>query len=259
MSRRFIDLSIAIEDGLLSDPPMIIPRIQYMDHKQGAETMSEFFPGINPGRDLPEGLGWAVEVLTLCTHSGTHIDAPWHYHPTQDKGKPAFTIDQMPLDLAMSDAVILDFRKFGDGYKITPEDVDHELDRLGYMVKAGDAVLVMTGADKYWGKPEYLIKGCGMGKASTLHILNMGVQVVGTDAWSWDRPLPAIAQEFQRTRDPSIIWEAHFAGIDKGYFQIEKLTNLDKVPPYGFTLCCFPIKIKGASAGWIRAVAIVDE
>jgi kynurenine formamidase len=79
--------------------------------------------------------------------------------------------------------------------------------------------------------------------------------VVGTDAWSWDRPLPFQAQDFERTHDASLIWEGHFAGIEKGYFQIEKLTNLDKLPPTGFTFYCFPIKIKGASAGWIRAVA----
>ena len=87
----------------------------------------------------------------------------------------------------------------------------------------------------------------------------MGVNVVGTDAWSWDRPLPFIAQDYAKTKDASLIWEAHFAGIEKGYFQIEKLTNLDKLPPFGFTFYCFPIKIKAASAGWIRAVAQVDK
>ncbi len=98
-----------------------------------------------------------------------------------------------------------------------------------------------------------------MGRDSTLHILSMGVNVVGTDAWSWDRPLPYIAKEFEETRDTSLIWEAHFAGIEKGYFQLEKLTNLDKVAPHGFTFICFPIKIKGASAGWVRAVAVIEE
>ena len=51
----------------------------------------------------------------------------------------------------------------------------------------------------------------------------------------------------------------HFAGIEKGYCHIEKLANLDKLPAKGFTFICFPIKIKGASAGWIRAVAIIEE
>jgi kynurenine formamidase len=258
MAKRFIDLSIAIEDGLPSDPPQMIPKIHYVSHKEGAQSMRAYFPGIDPEKDLPGGLGWAVEVLTVSTHCGTHIDAPWHYHPTQDRGKPALTVDRMPLEWGMADGVVLDFRRFDDGYRVTPRDVDQELDRIGYRVKPGDAVLIMTGADRYWGKQEYLLKGCGMGRESTLHILDMGVNVVGTDAWSWDRPLPSIAEDFRRTKDPSLIWEAHYAGIEKGYFQIEKLTNLDQLPSYGFTLFCFPIKIKAASAGWIRAVALVD-
>ena len=259
MAKKFVDLSIALEDGLPSDPPQMIPRIQYMDHKEGAESMRTFFPEIEPEKDLPDGLGWAVEVLTVSTHAGTHIDAPWHYHPTQDKGSPALTVDKMPLSWGLTEGVVLDFRKFPDGYRVSPADVDEELDRIGYRVKPGDAVLVMTGADRHWGTPEYLLKGCGMGRDSTLHILDMGVNVVGTDAWSWDRPLPYIAKEFGETRDSSLIWEAHFAGIEKGYFQLEKLTNLDKVAPHGFTFICFPIKIKGASAGWVRAVAVIEE
>lgn len=259
MAQRFIDLSIAIEDGLPCDPPQMIPKIDYLGHREGARSMVDFFPGMDPDTDLPQGLGWAVERVTLSTHSGTHMDAPWHYHPTQDRGEPALTIDQMPLDWAMAPGVVLDFRGFDDGYRITPEDVDEALARIGYTLKPGDAVLVMTGADRYWGTPEYLLKGCGMGKDSTLHILEKGIHVVGTDAWSWDRPLPFIARDFQETRDPSLIWEGHFAGIERGYFQIEKLTNLDQVPPYGFTFFCFPIKVKGASAGWIRAVALVEE
>jgi len=259
MTKRFIDLSVAIEDGLPSDPPELIPKIETMDHRTGAERMAQFFPGIDPERDLPGGLGWAVERITLSTHSGTHMDAPWHYHPTQDGGRPAMTIDRMPLEWAMADGVVLDFRGFDDGYKVTPRDVDRELDRIGYRIKPGDAVLIMSGADRYWGTPDYLVRGCGMGRESTLHLLEKGVHVVGTDAWSWDRPLPSIAREFQETGDASLIWEAHFAGREKGYFQIEKLTNLDQVPPYGFTFFCFPVKIKGASAGWIRAVAVIEE
>ena len=138
-------------------------------------------------------------------------------------------------------------------------DVRGELDRIRYEIKPLDIVLVQTGADAFWGKPEYLVKGAGMDRESTLFLTEKGVRVVGIDAWSWDRPLPFIAQDYAKTKDASLIWEAHFAGIEKGYFQIEKLTNLDKLPPFGFTFYCFPIKIKAASAGWIRAVAQVDK
>jgi len=257
MSRRFIDLSVAIEDGLPSDPPMMIPKITYIDHKLGAETMKAFYPGVT-GNDLPGGLGWAVEIAEVSTHAGTHMDAPWHYHPTQDGGKPALTIDQMPLEWAFSDGVVLDFSDKPDGYNVGPDDIKKKLDEIGYALKEGDIFLAQSGAAPYWGSQEYLVKGCGFGKDATLWLVDQGIHVVGTDAWSWDRPLSFQAKDFEKTKDPSVIWEGHFAGIEKGYFQIEKLTNLDKLPPTGFTFCCFPVKIKNASAGWIRAVAIVD-
>lgn len=73
--RRFVDLSIAIEPGLPSDPPMMIPKIDYVGHEQGAEQMKDFFPGVTR-EQLPGGLGWSLGVVYLTTHSGTHLDAP---------------------------------------------------------------------------------------------------------------------------------------------------------------------------------------
>ena len=72
---RFVDLSIAIEPDLPSDPPMMIPKIEYITHETGAEQMKDFYPSVKK-EQLPAGLGWAVEFITLTTHSGTHLDAP---------------------------------------------------------------------------------------------------------------------------------------------------------------------------------------
>jgi kynurenine formamidase len=257
--KRIVDLSISIEPELPSDPPMMIPKIDFVNHEMGAEQMMEFFPGVKK-EQLPEGLGWAVEFVHLTTHSGTHLDAPYHYHPTMDKGERALTIDEIPLQWCMNDGVLLDFSHMADGERITVADVEKELDRIGYEIKPLDIVLVRTGADAAWGTAQYLVKGAGMDRESTLFLTEKGVKVVGIDAWSWDRPLPFLAEEFKRTGDPKVIWEAHFAGIDIGYCHMEKLANLDAIGrPHGFTVCCFPVKIKGASAGWCRPVAIVPE
>lgn len=257
--KRFVDLSIAIEPGLPSDPPVMIPKVDYVDHRLGADQMLEFFPGIRK-EDLPRGLGWALEFVTLTTHSGTHLDAPHHYHPTMDRGAPALTVDQIPLEWCFGDGVLLDFRHKADGERITATEVARELDRIGYALKPLDIVLVMTGADAAWGTPQYLVKGAGMDRESTLYLTERGVKVVGIDAWSWDRPLPFLAREFQEKGDPRVIWEAHFAGIEIGYCHMEKLANLSAIGrPHGFTVACFPVKIKGASAGWARPVAIVEE
>ena len=58
--------------------------------------------------------------------------------------------------------------------------------------------------------------------------------------------------------DASLIWEGHKAGREIGYCHIEKLHNLEALPATGFTVCCFPVKVRGGSAGWTRAVAILD-
>jgi len=254
---QFIDLSISIEPDLPSDPPMMIPKIDYVDHKMGAEQMKDFFPGVTT-EDLPNGLGWAVEMISLTTHSGTHLDAPYHYHPTMDKGDPALTIDEIPLEWCFSDGVLFDFRHKRDGERIIVEDLKKELKRMAYTIKPLDIVLIQTGADKAWGTQEYLVKGAGMDKESTLFLTEQGVKVTGIDAWSWDRPLPFLAKEFQDTGNPQVVWEAHFAGIEIGYCHMEKMANLSAIgKPHGFKVCCFPVKIKGASAGWVRPVAIV--
>lgn len=257
--RRLVDLSVAIEAGLPSDPPLMIPRIDYVDHAQGAVQMTEFFPGLRKDQ-LPDGMGWAMEFLTLTTHSGTHLDAPFHYHPTMDRGKKALTIDEVPLDWCFNDGVLLDFRHKADGDRITVTDVQNELKRIDYQIKPLDIVLIQTGADQKWGTPEYLLAGAGMDRDSTLYLTEKGVRVVGIDAWSWDRPLPYLAKEFKETGDPKVIWEAHFSGIEVGYCHMEKLANLSSIGrSTGFSVCCFPVKIKGASAGWTRPVAIVDD
>jgi kynurenine formamidase len=151
--------------------------------------MKDFFPGITSD-DLPGGPGWAVEFLTLTTHSGTHLDAPYHYSPAMDQGKPSMTIDEIPLEWCFHDGVVLDFRYKADGKRITAEDLEKELKRIGYEIKPMDIVLIQTGADTAWGTREYLTKGAGMTRESTLYLVSKGIKVMGIDAWSWDRPLP---------------------------------------------------------------------
>jgi kynurenine formamidase len=255
---KIIDLSVTIESHTPCDPPSMPTVIEYVDHQKGAEHMKSFFPGAT-NADLPEGLGWALEYVQLTTHSGTHLDAPWHFHPTMDRGKPARTIDQVPLEWCFSDGVVLDFSNKPDGCRIMALDVNQALNDIGYCLKPLDIVLIRSGAAKYWGKAEYLARGCGMSREATLFLLDEGVKIVGTDAWSWDRPLSYIAREFAATKDASLIWEGHFAGIEKEYYHLEKLTNLERLPSFGFKVMCFPIKIKAASAGWSRPVAILPD
>ena len=142
---RIIDLSVALKAGIASDPPSMLPKIEYRDHKEGAKEFAMMFPGLKP-EQLPDGEGAAMERVTITTHNGTHLDAPWHFASTMDGGKPALKIDQVPLEWFFSAGVKLDFRDKPDGYVCTADDVERELDRIGYTLKPLDIVLVNTAA-----------------------------------------------------------------------------------------------------------------
>ena len=265
---KFIDLSIPIANNTLCDPPLTAPKVRYSDHDSGAKQMAAFFPDLKPEDHLPGGKGWAVEEITLSTHSGTHMDAPWHFAPVQDrelvKNRVAQTIEEFPLEWGIGPLIVLDCTEMRDGYVMTPEDIDQKLGDIGHNLREGDILCIHTNAPEYFGTTSYINHGIGVGREATLHIVRRGVHVVGTDAWSWDAPFALTAKRWKESvkagsPDPSIIWEGHFAGIELGYFQMEKLTNLDKVPPVGATIYNFPIKIADASAGWVRAVATVPE
>lgn len=262
MTRRIIDLSVAIEDKP-TEPPSHWPKVTYRNHDETWAGFLEYFPKAGPD-DIIDRASWAVEQVTLSTHAGTHMDAPWHYHPTMNHrlkagGEPSWTIDQVPLDWCMRPGVKLDFRDRPAGTVLTAADIDAELERIGHQLAPLDIVLVNTRAGGHFGEPGYWQSHCGVGAEATLHMLEKGVRVVGIDAFSWDAAFEAINERYERDGDPSIIWEGHKAGREIGYFQMEKLTNLEQLPATGFEVSCFPVKIHAASGAWTRVVALLDE
>ncbi|GGC88147.1 cyclase family protein [Chelatococcus reniformis] len=257
MARRLIDISVPLENDVPADPPIQTPKLHYTDHRQSAPLVASLFPGLKP-EDLPDGEGWAVERAEISTHNGTHLDAPYHFHSTMNRGERAITIDEVPLEWCLQPGVKLDFRHLPDGYVATPADVEAELGRIGHTLKPLEIVLVNTRAGERYGEADYVDSGCGMGYAATMYLLERGVRVTGTDGWSWDAPFSHTARKFAETGDASLIWEGHKAGRHIGYCHLEKLHGLEQLPSTGFTVSCFPVKIRAASAGWTRAVAIID-
>ena len=219
--------------------------------------LQAFFPGLAPD-DMPDAEAWAIEFVKLNTHNGTHLDAPYHFASTMDGGKRAITIDEVPLDWCFRPGVKLDFRHFDDGYIVTAADVAAEFERIGHDLQPFDIVVVNTAAGARYGQENYVSSGCGMGREATMWLLERGVRVTGTDAWSWDVPFTVTAERYAQTGDAGLIWEGHKAGRDIGYCHLEKLHNLESLPASGFTIACFPVKIRAASAGWTRAVAIMN-
>jgi kynurenine formamidase len=250
---KIIDLSVTVS---LKGNLKVKPQILYRSHEDTPKAYAGMY-GLKP-EEFPEGKYCATEVVTLGTHNTTHLDAPYHYGAASE-GKPAKTIDQIPLEWCYGDGVVLDFHHKTKGEGITSEDVKRELQRIGYKIKPFDIVLIRTDIYKHYDEPGYEEMHPGMTREATLWILNQGVKVTGTDAWGWDRPIEIMAKELKAGKKDSF-WEAHFLGKEKEYCHIERMANLDKLPkPFGFKVAAFPIKIEKASAGWVRAVAILED
>ncbi|MYM81846.1 cyclase family protein [Duganella sp. FT50W] len=262
MPRRFVDLSIYLENEVLSDPPILAPKIEYQTHQDTLGEFMHLLPGTKAG-DFPDGEAAAAEWVRLTTHSGTHLDAPYHFHSTMNRklgeAERSITIDEVPLEWCFQPGVKLDFRHLPDGHVVSAAEVAAELQRIGHTLQPLEIVVINTRAGARYGQSDYVNCGCGMGYEATMYLLERGVRLTGTDAWSWDAPFSYTARKIQETGDVSLIWEGHKAGRDIGYCHLEKMHNLETLPPTGFTISCFPHKIRGASAGWTRAVAIFEE
>lgn len=248
--KKFVDLSLPIEPSASEYIPI---ELRYFSHREGAEQMGQIF-GVNAD-DLPDKLGWAGEEVRMITHAGTHMDAPWHYAPVSG-GRSARTIEEVPLEWCYGNGVVLDFRSLDEGTEIAVEDLKTALLDIDYRLGPGDIVLLHTGASRWWGDKSYPERGVGLGRDATIWLLEQGIRVIGTDSWGLDRPFSYMRKEYERTRDVNCIWPSHYAGRLKEYCQIEKLTNLELLPNFGFTVMCFPIKVAKASAGWTRVVAM---
>lgn len=251
---QIIDLSVSLQHKAVSEP--LPPKIRYTGHGMGALQMRFLLGAKSKDLVYSDGQGWALEKVNAITHTGTHVDAPYHYGATSE-GKPAKRIDEVPLEWCFAPGVRLDFRHKGDGEIISITDLEGALEAIDYQLQPRDIVLLQTGADARLESKEYFEQP-GLDRESTLWLVEQGVKVIGIDAYTLDRPFKAMKSDYQRTGDGRHIWPAHFAGIEKEYCQIEKLANLDQIPvAHGFWVSCLPVKIDGASAAWCRAVALV--
>ena len=253
MGRTIVDLSVPIVASPPETPELLRTEISFSDHAAGAHTIETMF-GVAP-RLLRDGEGWAVEeFLRFGTHNSTHVDAPWHYNSTI-RGERAQTIDELPLDWFFNPGVVLDFHTKPDGAAITEAEVQTELGRIAHALSPGEIVLVRTGRDEFLDASDYMIRGPGVTAEATHWLYDQGVRVMGIDAWGWDAPLNVQAEEARERDEPGIFWAAHQADIP--YCQIERLANLAALPPTGFEVACFPLRIVGGSAGPARVVAIL--
>jgi kynurenine formamidase len=251
---RIVDLSAPIQASRPGTPDFQRTEVEYLDHAAGAAEIEDLY-GV-PARLLRDGEGWSRETVTLGTHNSTHVDAPYHYNSIV-QGRPADTIDQLPLELFVGPGVVVDFSDRADGEAIEDTELDEALHVSGHHLAPGDIVLVRTGRDRFYGQPDYPDRGPGVTPSATQWLCRQGVRVMGIDAWGWDRPLRMEAADTLERDEPGIFWAAHQVGL--AYSQIERLVNLGQLPVDGFTVSCLPLRVVGASAAPARVVAIFDD
>ncbi|WP_405577885.1 cyclase family protein [Streptomyces sp. NBC_01190] len=256
---RIIDLSCPV-DASAWEPDAVVHKV--LTAAEGARHMSRemkahFGIDFDPG-DLPGGELLSLDTFTLTSHTGTHVDAPSHYGSEAEYGEPRH-IHEMPLDWFLRPAIRLDLRDQPAG-AVGADVIDKEISRVGRKPRPYDIVLLNTGASAYAGTKRYFTDFTGLDGEATDFLLDLGVKVIGTDAFSLDAPFGDMISRFQRSGDRSVLWPAHFAGRRREYCQIERLHNLDALPAdFGYTVSCLPVKLVGSGAGWARAVALVEE
>jgi len=250
------------------------PKIKYFDHKKGANLLGLlsildrsiikvlrniflFLFGINriTHKSFPDKMGLAWERFSGDTHTGTHLDAPYHFGPTVS-GVRAKTIDEIPLEWCFSDGVVLDF---SNGPKqIGQAEVKEALSRLNYKLKPLDIVLIYTGASRFWNTKKYPEAHNSVTAEAIKWLASQGIKIIGIDAFTIDPPFKKMYEQYLTSKDSSSLWPGHFVGRQVEYCHIENLTNLEALikKPFGFKVSCFPVKLYKGSAGWTRVVAI---
>ena len=231
-------------------------KIKHKAHKKAKWLLRIF--GL-PARLFPKDWdGWADDTIKkMGVHSTTHIDAPWHYSPTCE-GKPAKTIDQIPLEWCYGEGLVIDMSHKPDFEGITVQDLQTFLTENDLELKKNMIVLIRTGRDQHMGTKKFFTHGTGMTAEATHWLIDKGIKVMGIDQWGWDLPLPYLIKKAKETNDPNLFWEAHLVGREKEYCHMEQLTNLGALPKSGFKVAVFPLKIVGASAAPARVVAIIE-
>jgi len=250
---RIVDLSVPLMNHSLyeTNPPVI----HYTDHR----AMARRHFRVNNIRPEDFGVGaFADEVVTASTHTGTHIDAPYHFGPLSGQG-PAKTIDDVPLEWCYGDGVRLDFRHKQTDELISPAHLEEALAKIGHSLKPYDIVMIWTGVQERLGQePNFWELHPGMSPEATEWLIDRGIKLMGSDAWGWDVPYHAMFANYRAGR-PNALWPSLMVGRRKEFGLLLKLSNLEVLPaPTGFKVAAFPVKIERGSSGWVRAAAIIE-
>lgn len=236
---------------------VIVPEVEF-HHPAGAGADAVCASFGCTREDLPDGEGWGSETLRFSSHLGTHVDAPLHYGSICE-GKPARTITDIALEELFVDGFVLDLRERAEpGKAIEVDALEAAIKDNGAELVPGCALMIRTGQEKYTVSDPAFYNYPGMSREGTLFLASTGAKILGTDALGWDRPFPVIRETFAKTGDRSTIWDGHYAGRDAEVFIVQQMHDLAQLPPNGFKVGFFPMRLVNCSAAPARVVAFVE-
>lgn len=224
MARRFIDLSVTVDNATLS-PPSTNLRVELTPHLRG--------PG--PGH-------WQASIAKLSLHTGAHIDSPLHVY------KDGITTAEIALDQVMGEAIVVDLSFVGANHGISIDD----LRRGGAdAVKPGDIALLRTDwTDKMYGKwPDYFTQSPFFPPESAEWLVAKGPKNIGFDFFEeYCARLPDFGSED---------FPMHRVILGAGVVIMEGLTNLGALPGRRVDFYAPFYKIAGAEGAPARFFARV--
>ncbi len=272
-----VDLSVPVDPAFWEPEPV---RRRVVGHREGADLLGRSYAYLRAPnraarwlslllhrlgrgvdhRDFPDGKGLSLMHYTLTTHTGTHMDAPYHYGDLTAAGEPARTIDAVPLEWCHGDGVLLDLRHGPADQAVTAAEIEEASAAIGHRIEPFDIVLLWTGGDTAIGTRRYFQDFRGVTREATAYLVERGVKVIGVDSFGFDAPFLRMLDAYRRSGDPADLWPAHLYGREREYCQLERLTNLGAIGrPHGFKVSCFPVRLAGGDAGWTRVVAHLPE
>ena len=205
-------------------------------------TISKTIPSF-PGSPIPQFIPWSsikedeynLELLFLSSHTGTHIDAPYHFDA---KGKK---IHQISLEHLVGESTLLKTKKRKD-QAITKNDL-MEFEKKYGKIKKNSSLFIYTGWQQNLKKSFYFTKNPGLSKSAADYLVSKKIKLVGIDSPSIDL---GTDQSFT----------VHKILAKNDVLIVENLANLEKISSLNFDYFILPLKLKDATGSPVRAIAI---
>jgi len=214
---KIIDLTLTVSDEIPTFP---------------GSPQPSFIPWENVKED-----GYNLELLFLSTHTGTHMDAPYHF---LEKGAK---IHEISLKKLVSEAVLIQCRKKG-GESITKIDIQ-KFEKKHGKIASFSSVIFYTGWQRNLQKKYYFTKNPGLAVSAAKYLASKKISLVGIDSPSIDLGTDSK-------------FSVHQIFAKKGMLIVENLANLDKIKSSTFHLVVLPLKLKNATGSPVRAIAFVE-